>query len=80
MNKNELVEVFESAIENGDSYVSVYMEIEGMVGHEITTNQLVNLPDRLTYYVNTYDENLYHKYADKAIRIVDVVSHDSYIF
>ena len=73
--KETLINTFQTAKEQDIRYVGVLIEMEGFPKPELIINRKENFDAKLEYYLNTYDENLVHKFAKK-IRIIGVTSQD----
>lgn len=74
---SEMIEIFEDAKEFGANYIAVKIEMEGFEKPEVIINEKENIDSKLTYYKNTYNEDLTHKYSN-GIRIVDYSYGNTY--
>ncbi|EJW14103.1 hypothetical protein M5X00_26225 [Paenibacillus alvei] len=58
---------FEQAIHTADfnnyRFFGILVEMEGFPKPEVIINEQENFQDKLEYYLQTYDENLHHKFA-----------------
>lgn len=64
---------FDTAIRFKEKYIAVMIKMEGYPKPEIIVNFVENIPKKLEYYKNAYDENLNLK-AAKGIKIAGVAS------
>lgn len=80
MKKNELETLFRNAKTEKAAFVAVKIETEGSSQPEIIINPYDNIEDKLTYYMNAYDENLTLIAAKgkKDIRITGAVQGDTF--
>lgn len=70
-NKDYLVGSFRKAHAENASYVGLSIMMEGYLKEEFIINPHENILDKMEYYINTYDDDLYHKFS-KGIRIVAI--------
>lgn len=77
MHINQLVSAFAAAKAHGERFIGLKIKMDGFEKEEIIINERENFDSKLTYYENTYDEGLIHKYS-RGISIVDVSSGNSF--
>jgi hypothetical protein len=58
-----LINCFNRAKELQVNYVGVAIQLPNALGEEVIINGKENFDEKLTYYQNTYDENLNHKHV-----------------
>lgn len=73
--RENLINVFKTAKQKNHRYIGILIQMEGFPQPEVIINRQENFDTKLQYYLNTYDENLIHKFA-KGIRIIGVTSQD----
>jgi MoaA/NifB/PqqE/SkfB family radical SAM enzyme len=66
---NHLEECFKMAIESGERFVAVAIQMEGFNDVEFIINPIENAEAKLEYYKKTYDNELNHKFSN-GIKIV----------
>ena len=78
MLKEQLKELFNTALREDYKYIAVQIEMEGFKKPEIIINRVKqNGEDKLKYYDKVYDENLIHKFSKEKIQIIECVYGDS---
>lgn len=76
LNMNHLENNFNYAIEYGEKFVAVKIEMKGFAEAEIIVNPIENAKDKIDYYKKTYDDELNHKYAE-GIKIIGFTFGDN---
>jgi hypothetical protein len=66
----ELRDMMNLALMEDFPFVAVEIHIEGFPTNEIIINRRDNIPSKLKYYEDAYDDDLIHKYSP-SISIVD---------
>lgn len=69
LSQQNLKNCFNQAIEEGAEFVGVRFYIEGFPEEEVIINGKRNFESKLNYYLNTYDENLVHKFSKSKVEI-----------
>lgn len=69
LNKENLKRCFKSAKEQNMNYIGLLIEMPGFTMPELIINPRANFDKKLEYLLNTYDENLEHKYS-KGVKII----------
>lgn len=68
-NKEKLKEVFSYGIKENKKYIGVLIFMEGFEKPEIIVNERENFESKLNYYIETYDDELIHKFS-RGIKII----------
>lgn len=76
MNKYELRDVFNFALEHKKKYVGVAIETRGMEKPEYIINPYSNIAQKLIYYLNAYNDYMVLKTYD-GIRITRAAAADT---
>lgn len=76
--KDELAECFKIAKEEGFKYIGVSFQIKNFPEKEVIINSRDNFDSKMKYYLDTYDEKLYHKFSGDKVKIVDFTCGDTY--
>lgn len=77
MNKIEFTRILEAAIKEECEYVTVFVQMPDLPLPELITNPIENIPMKLEYYEQAYDEQMRLK-AKQEIRIVGVTTKQKY--
>lgn len=78
LNKGVLIHRFNKAIESGYHFIGLSFYIEGFPEDEVIINGRENFKKKLDYYLETYDDNLVHKYSKSKVVITGCAFGDSY--
>ena len=73
--KEQLIELFQDAIELKSHYIAVEVETRGSDKNEIIINPYENFEKKLEYYVKAYNDDLVLNTYD-GIRIISAISLD----
>lgn len=73
--KEQLIEIFEDAINFKAHYIAVEVETKGSEKNEIIINPYENFQKKLEYYVKAYNDDLVLNTYD-GIRIISAISLD----
>lgn len=73
--KEQLIEIFNDAIEFGSRYTAVEVQTKGSEKSEIIINLYENFKNKLEYYIKAYNDDLVLNTFD-GIRIVSAISLD----
>lgn len=74
---DDLEKCFLDALANGTEFVAVKMQLPGMIAAEVIINPLENFDSKMTFYRQTYNDNLENKKV-KGLEIVDFVAGDNF--
>ena len=62
MNREDLINIFKGARETNAQYVFVVIKLPDLEIPEMIINRRENFESKEKYYIETYDENLIHKF------------------
>lgn len=75
LSMKDLIDAFDSYWARSSKFIGVLVSIAG--AKEVIINSRENFDEKLLYYQQAYDENLFHKKADN-IRIINFTFADTY--